>query len=118
MAHTGKILVTGATGNVGSAVLDNLGTIGGNLRALTHNESSARSLKDRGVEAVVGDFLEPETLVPALEGVSTVLLITPIHPEQVAHASNSANAATDSAESPRNVRLSLPQASNEAPPTN
>jgi uncharacterized protein YbjT (DUF2867 family) len=99
-------------------VLDNLGTIGGNLRALTHNESSARSLKDRGVEAVVGDFLEPETLVPALEGVSTVLLITPIHPEQVAQASNVINAAKDSGNDPRIVRLSVHQASHEAPSRN
>jgi uncharacterized protein YbjT (DUF2867 family) len=81
MAHTGKILVTGATGNVRSAVLDTLGTTDGNLRALAYNEPSARALRDRGVEAVVGDLLEPETLVPALEDVSTVLLIAPIHPE-------------------------------------
>src|SRR5215207_6730339 len=118
MADTGKILVTGATGNVGSAVLDNLGTIDGNLRALAHNESSARSLKDRGVEAVVGDFLEPETLVPALQGVSTVLLITPIHPEQVTQASNVIKAAKDSGNDPRIVRLSVHQASHEAPTRN
>src|SRR5215207_5635273 len=118
MAHSGKIIVTGATGNVGSAVLDNLGTIDGNLRALAHNESSARSLKDRGVEAVVGDFLEPETLVPALEGVSTVLLITPIHPEKVTQASNVIKAAKDSGNDPRIVRLSVDQASHEAPSRN
>src|SRR5215212_65413 len=118
MADTGKILVTGATGNVGSAVLDNLGTTDGNLRTLAHDESSARSLKDRGVEAVVGDFLEPETLGPALEGMSTVLLITPIHPEQVTQASNVINAAKDSGNDPRIVRLSVHQASHEAPSRN
>jgi uncharacterized protein YbjT (DUF2867 family) len=118
MADSGKILVTGATGNVGSAVLDILGTTDTNLRALAHDESSARSLKDRGVEAVVGDFLEPETLVPALQGVSTVLLITPIHPEQVAQASNVINAAKDSGNDPRIVRLSVHQASQEAPSRN
>jgi uncharacterized protein YbjT (DUF2867 family) len=118
MADSGKILVTGATGNVGSAVLDILGTTDTNLRALAHDESSARSLKDRGVEAVVGDFLEPETLVPALQGVSTVLLITPIHPEQVAQASNVINAAKDSGNDPRIVRLSVHQASHEAPSRN
>jgi uncharacterized protein YbjT (DUF2867 family) len=118
MADTGKILVTGATGNVGSAVLGNLGTTDGNLRALAHDESSARSLQDRGVEAVVGDFLEPETLCPALEGVSTVLLITPIHPEQVTQASNVIRAAKESGNDPRIVRLSVHQASHEAPSRN
>jgi uncharacterized protein YbjT (DUF2867 family) len=118
MADSGKILVTGATGNVASAVLDNLGTTDGNLRALAHDDSKAQSIKDRGVEAVVGDFLEPETLVPTLQGVSTVLLITPIHPEQVTQASNVINAAKESGNDPRIVRLSVHQASHEAPPRN
>ena len=119
MADTGKILITGATGNVGSAVLDNLGTTDISLRALAHDESNAQSLRDRGVdEAVVGDFLEPETLIPALQGVSTVLLITPIHPEQVTQASNVIKAAKESGNDPRIVRLSVHQASHEAPSRN
>src|ERR671921_2343158 len=118
MTDAKKILITGATGNVGSAVLGNLGTTDVNLRALAHDEAKAQSIKDRGVEAVVGDFLEPETLVPALEGVSTVLLITPIHPEQVTQASNVIEAAKDSGNDPRIVRLSVQQASHEAPARN
>src|SRR5918994_2418986 len=118
MADTGKILITGATGNVGSAVLDNLGTTDLDLRALAHDESKAQSLRNRGVEAVVGDFLEPETLVPALESVSTVFLLTPIHPEQVTQASNVIKAAKESGNDPRIVRLSVHQASHEAPARN
>jgi uncharacterized protein YbjT (DUF2867 family) len=118
MADTGRILITGATGNVGSAVLDNLGTTDVGLRALAHDESKARSLRDRGVETVVGDFLEPETLSPALEGVGTVLLVTPIHPEQVTQASNVIKAAKESGNDPRIVRLSVHQASHQAPARN
>jgi uncharacterized protein YbjT (DUF2867 family) len=59
MAHSGRILITGATGNVGSAVFDNLANSDVDLRVLTRDESKARSLRNRGVEAVVGDFLEP-----------------------------------------------------------
>jgi uncharacterized protein YbjT (DUF2867 family) len=118
MADTGKILITGATGNVGSAVLDSSGTTNVNLRALAHDDSKARSLRDRGVEAVVGDFLERETLGPALEGVSTVFLLTPIHPEQIAQASNVIKAAKESGNRPRIVRLSVHQASHEAPARN
>jgi uncharacterized protein YbjT (DUF2867 family) len=118
MADTGQILITGATGNVGSAVLDNLGTTDVSLRALAHDESKAQSLKDRGVEAVVGDFLEPETLDPALESVSTILLVTPINPGQITQASNVIKAAKESGNDPRIVRLSVHQASHEAPARN
>ena len=115
MANTGKILIIGATGNVGGAVLDSLGTTDVDLRALTRDEPKAQSLRDRGLEAVVGDFLEPETLGPALEGVSTVFLVTPIHPEQVSQATNVIQAAKESGNGPRIVRLSVHQASHEAP---
>ena len=118
MTHTGKVLVTGATGNVGSAVLDNLVTTDLSLRALIHDESKARTMRDRGVEAFVCDFLEPESLAPALEGASMLLLITPHHPEQVAHATNVIEAARDSGNDPRIVRLSVAQASHEAPTKN
>jgi uncharacterized protein YbjT (DUF2867 family) len=115
MAHSGRILITGATGNVGSAVFDNLANSDVDLRVLTRDESKARSLRNRGVEAVVGDFLEPETLGPALEGVSTVFLATPIHPEQVPQATNVIEAAKESGNDPRIVRLSVHQVSREAP---
>lgn len=118
MTDTGKVLITGVTGNIGSAVLDNFGTTDLDLRALVHDESKARTMRDGGVEAIVGDFLEPESLAPALEGVGAVLLITPIHPEQVAQATNVIEAAMDSGNDPRIVRLSVAQASHEAPTKN
>ncbi len=118
MVDTERILITGATGNVGSATLDNLGTPDVSLRALVHGESTTQTMRHRGVEAVVGDFLEPDSLAPALEGVNTVLLITPIHPKQVAQATNVIEAARDSGNDPRIVRLSVAQASHEAPTRN
>ncbi len=75
-------------------------------------------MRTRGVEAIVGDFLEPESLAPALEGVSTVLLITPHHPEQVTQATNVIEAASDSGNDPRIVRLSVARASDETPTKN
>lgn len=81
MANSGKILITGATGKVGSALLDNPGNADINLRVMVRNKSKAEALEGRGREAVVGDFLEPENLGSALEGLSTVFLLTPIHPE-------------------------------------
>ena len=118
MVDTERILITGATGNVGSATLDNLGTTNVSLRALVRGGSKTQTMRDRGVEAVVGDFLEPDSLAPALEGVNTVLLITPIHPKQLAQATNVIDAARDSGNDPRIVRLSVAQASHEAPTRN
>src|SRR5215208_1640737 len=118
MADSGKILVTGAPGRVGSALLERLTATEVEVRALVHDESKVQSLRDRGVEIVLGDFLKPETLGPALEGVSTVFLLTPIHPEQVPQATNVIQAAKESGNDPRIVRLSVQQASHEAPARN
>jgi uncharacterized protein YbjT (DUF2867 family) len=115
VTDSGKILVTGATGNVGSALLGYLNTTDADFRALTHDESKAHKLRERGFEVIVGDFSEPEALGPALEGVGTVFLLTPIHPEQVSQASKVIKAAKDSGNDPRIVRLSVHQASHEAP---
>jgi uncharacterized protein YbjT (DUF2867 family) len=115
MADAGKILITGATGTVGCAVLDCLGPARVDVRVLTHDASKAQVLRERGVEVAVADFLQSETLASALEGVSRVFLVTPISPEQVAHASSVIEAAKDSGHAPRIVRLSVQQASPEAP---
>jgi uncharacterized protein YbjT (DUF2867 family) len=115
MTNTGEILITGATGKVGSALLDNLGDADIDLRALIHSESKAESLEGRGIQAVFGDLLDPETLRPALEEVGTVFLLTPIHPQQVTQATNVIEAAKESGNDPRIVRLSVHQASHDAP---
>ena len=47
-----------------------------------------------------------------------VLLLTPIHPEQVTQASNVIEAAKESGHDPRIVRLSVHQASHDAPTRN
>jgi uncharacterized protein YbjT (DUF2867 family) len=115
MAKNGKILITGATGTVGGAVLDRLGTTGCDVRVLTRDAARAEALRARGVEAVVADFLQPETLGPALAGVRVVFLLTPISPAQVLQARNLITAATASGHHPRIVRLSVHQASPDAP---
>lgn len=88
MSTTGIILVTGATGNNGSALIQNLMATGANVRALVHHESKAQGLQDAGVEVVIGDYLQPETLDAALEGVDRVFLVTPLSPDAANMASN------------------------------
>ncbi len=78
--NSGKILVTGATGNVGSLLVPNLISLGADVRALVRDESKAQGLKDAGVEIVVGDLDKPDTLDAAFRGVDKVFLITPPNP--------------------------------------
>jgi len=64
------ILITGATGFVGSAVLRRLLDAGHRVRALVRPTSDRRNLEGLAVEVVEGDLLEPSSLKPALEGCS------------------------------------------------
>lgn len=70
MAET--VLVTGATGFIGSALCRELVARSYSVRALHRETSSLDSLKVLPVKRVIGDILEQETLVPALEGVDWV----------------------------------------------
>jgi uncharacterized protein YbjT (DUF2867 family) len=110
-----SILITGATGTVGRAVLDRILLTKVDVRATTRDEAKAKSLQDRGVPAAVVDFLQPHTLRAALEGVTVVLLTTPICPQQVAQAKSVIKAASESAHPPRIVRLSVQKAAHDAP---
>ena len=105
MANSGKVLVTGATGNTGSGVVAALKAAGVEVRTLVRDESKAQALKDQGVEVVIGDFDKPETLDAAFSGVDKVYLCTSGNPNAVQQASN-AIAAAKRAGSPHLVRLS------------
>ena len=67
------ILVTGATGNAGRAVVRALLDIGEGVRALVRDDHS--SLPD-GVEAVAGDLNRPESLEPHLSGVTAAFMLS------------------------------------------
>jgi len=69
-----KILVTGATGNVGRHLVAQLHQAGHQVRALTRNPAKANF--PEGVEVIAGDLTNPSTLAPALEGVAGLHLIT------------------------------------------
>src|SRR5947207_11892174 len=105
MSSTGKILVTGATSDVGGALIQNLIAGGANIRALVHSEAKAQGLRAAGVEVVVGDYLQTETLDTAFKGVEKVFLHTPLSPDAAKMASNGL-AAARRAGTPHVVRLS------------
>ena len=72
-ASTQPVLVTGATGRIGRAVVAGLLRAGVPVRALTRRPDAARL--PATVEVVSGDLTVPESLDAALQGVSTVLLV-------------------------------------------
>jgi uncharacterized protein YbjT (DUF2867 family) len=73
MAH--PILVTGATGNVGRAVVRHLLAAGAPVRALVRDP--ARALHPTEAEIVAGDLNEPATLTAAFAGVDRMFFFTP-----------------------------------------
>jgi uncharacterized protein YbjT (DUF2867 family) len=73
------ILVTGASGKVGSEAVRLLGAQQQPTRALVRDASRAPRA---GVETVTGDFDRPDTLDAAMRGVETVILVSPAVPAQ------------------------------------
>jgi uncharacterized protein YbjT (DUF2867 family) len=88
-----KILVTGATGNVGSHLVDALRGRGEPGRAFVRDAGKARALLGEDVELAVGDYGDPTSIAAALDGVDRVFLLTPTHPEMVQWEQNILNAA-------------------------
>jgi uncharacterized protein YbjT (DUF2867 family) len=70
------ILVTGATGTVGSEVVRQLIAVGERPRALVRDPATARQRLGDQVEHVVGDLDRPETIAAALAGMDGVFLLT------------------------------------------
>jgi uncharacterized protein YbjT (DUF2867 family) len=76
------VLVTGATGLVGSELVRRLSDRGVRVRALVRNSTTANLAKAAdlsrlpGVEIADGDLARPDSLIPALRGVDRAMLIS------------------------------------------
>lgn len=73
------ILITGATGNIGKAIIDfllNKGIAPGNIAALVRDEAKAADLKSRGILIKVGDYNDYETLAESFIGIDKLLLVS------------------------------------------
>lgn len=69
------ILVIGAGGTVGSALLEQLRALQHPVRAACHSQRSAAAAAARGADVAMIDFADPLTLGPALDGVDSVFLL-------------------------------------------
>jgi len=72
------ILVSGATGTVGSEVVRQLATKGAKVRACCHSPEKAEKIKAPDVEIVEMNYSRPETVSKAFEGAEKLFLLTPV----------------------------------------
>lgn len=72
-----SILITGATGTIGSELARNLAAKGIPFRALVRSLEKAKPLAELpGAELVVGDFTDGESMTRALDGMDRAFLLT------------------------------------------
>jgi uncharacterized protein YbjT (DUF2867 family) len=88
------ILISGATGRVGSATLKQLANRGMPVRALIRTAEKAALVAGPLVEAVTSDLAQPHSLDAAFNGVTAALLVSPLDPHQVTLQGNFIDAAT------------------------
>jgi nucleoside-diphosphate-sugar epimerase len=68
-----NILVTGATGRVGSRLVPRLLQRGDSVRVLVRDLDRAKTLKEHGAEIIKGDLLNPESLTQGVANMDVVI---------------------------------------------
>lgn len=76
------IVITGATGTVGSTLMRLLSAQGVAARAVAHSASGTAAIESHGLQPVSGDLDEPESLRSAFEDCDRLFLLSPPHPSQ------------------------------------
>jgi NAD(P)H dehydrogenase (quinone) len=91
-----KILVTGATGRTGAAVVTELLEANYPVRALVRREDArATALRARGVEVVIADMVDAERVAAAMRGVQRAYWLPPYDHEMLTGAAVFATAARE-----------------------
>jgi uncharacterized protein YbjT (DUF2867 family) len=88
-----SILVTGATGTVGSLIVQRLAAAGADVRALVRQPGKVSFPK--GVTEVVGDLTDVPTMRAALSSVRTLFLLNAVTPDEVTQGLIALNLARD-----------------------
>lgn len=100
------VLVTGATGNVGSGLVPALQAAGVAVRALVRDAGKAATLREQGVEVVVGDLEDSAAVETAVANVDKIYLLTWNGPTACNHVTNVVEAAKKTG-TPHIVRHSM-----------
>ena len=72
------ILITGANGHLGSATIEFLLKKNPEtpIRALVRTEEKGTAFKEKGVDIAIGDYFNYDSLLAALQGIDTLLLVS------------------------------------------
>jgi uncharacterized protein YbjT (DUF2867 family) len=89
-----KTLVIGGTGNVGSVVAAGLRKRGVEVRIMSRSQDKLNRLP-KGMQGVMADLDEPDTLAAAFEGMDGVFLINSVGPNETNAGLNAVSAARD-----------------------
>ncbi len=108
------ILVSGATGSIGSSLVSQLAAAGHATRALVRDPQRAVAIAGEGVEIVQGDFGDPAGLDAAFADVSRAFLLSAADPRQTELQGNFV-AAAQRAGVEHMVKLSVMGASEDCP---
>nr|WP_314499732.1 NmrA family NAD(P)-binding protein [uncultured Chryseobacterium sp.] len=89
------ILITGAAGNLGTAVITHLLKIlpSNEITAFVRNEKSVKALNFKGVQTCIGDYADKDSLDQALQNIDKLLLITSNGPNALQEHINVIDAA-------------------------
>ncbi|TRW89309.1 NAD-dependent epimerase/dehydratase family protein [Mycolicibacterium sp. 018/SC-01/001] len=91
-----SVLITGATGSTGSAAIAALQGRDVQVRAMVHQDDErADTLRRIGTEIVIGDLLDIDTVVSAMDGVDAAYFVYPVRPGLLDAASYFAQAARE-----------------------
>ncbi|WP_276274136.1 SDR family oxidoreductase [Haloarcula litorea] len=99
------VLITGATGNIGSVVVRLLADSDVSVRAMTRSPERVGWSENLDVEVVKGDFMAPETLDNALTGTDQAFLLSP-NVKHMAEMQSNFVAAAERADITHLVKLS------------
>lgn len=88
-----RILVTGASGNIGRPLLTALKAQNANVKAMSSKAIAAATTAGATANSVAGDFADPTSLQLAFAGIDTLFLLLPLVPNKLDLARNAVAAA-------------------------
>ncbi len=89
------ILITGATGGIGQELCKLLAQAHVGAKAMCRRPEQLQPFKDMGLDAILGDFDDPQSLQQAMTGCDKLFLLTAPSPRQAHHLHFAIDAAVE-----------------------